>query len=121
MPNKKYIRGANFERKIKKQFEEKGYYVMRSAGSHGAADLIAIKKNQITLADKKIIPEVILIQCGEDIKEKKDRLEALAKITGCKSYYAVIPEKRKSTGKTERERLKHINFKRRKVGLDAIY
>ena len=30
-----YRKGANFERKVKKIFEEKGYTVIRSAGSHG--------------------------------------------------------------------------------------
>ena len=30
-----YRKGANFERKVKKTFEEKGYTVIRSAGSHG--------------------------------------------------------------------------------------
>ena len=30
-----YKKGANFERKIKKLFEEKGYTAIRSAGSHG--------------------------------------------------------------------------------------
>jgi Holliday junction resolvase len=37
-----YTRGATLERKIKKQLEDEGYYVMRSAGSKGQVDLLAL-------------------------------------------------------------------------------
>jgi len=33
--SKQYIKGRRFEYRVKKYFEEKGYYVIRSAGSHG--------------------------------------------------------------------------------------
>ena len=36
-----YARGANFERQIKAHLEAKGYFVLRSAGSHGTVDLVA--------------------------------------------------------------------------------
>lgn len=42
MVNHNYRRGANFERKIANKLRQKGYYVMRSSGSHGIFDLIAI-------------------------------------------------------------------------------
>lgn len=113
MPNANYIRGANFERKIKKEYEQNGYYVMRSSGSKGIADLIAIKIHQPNLSGQKPEPWVVLIQCGEDIKEKKDKLKTLAEITGCRHYYAVIPPKRKSTGKTKKKRESLIRFKTR--------
>lgn len=35
-------KGSDYERKLKKMYEMKGWYVMRSAGSFGPADLIAI-------------------------------------------------------------------------------
>lgn len=37
-----YSRGATFERKIKKEYEGDGWYVIRSAGSRGPVDLVAI-------------------------------------------------------------------------------
>jgi len=37
----KYTKGADLERKIKKELEEAGYYVIRSAGSKGRFDLAA--------------------------------------------------------------------------------
>jgi len=38
-----YIRGRNFEYKVKKLLEEEGNIVLRTAGSHGLFDLIGIK------------------------------------------------------------------------------
>lgn len=37
-----YSRGADFERAVKADLEGKGWFVVRSAGSHGAVDLVAI-------------------------------------------------------------------------------
>ena len=66
MPNKNYVKGVKKEYKIKKQFEMKGYTVLRTAGSHGFADLIAI--------DLKL-KRILFIQCKPDnyskSKEKK--------------------------------------------------
>jgi len=55
---KSYIKGRRLEYKVKKLLEDKGYYVIRSAGSHGSADLIAGNGY-----------EVMLIQCKTDIKK----------------------------------------------------
>lgn len=41
MVNKNYKKGYVFELKIKHLLEDKGYYVMKSGGSHGIFDLIA--------------------------------------------------------------------------------
>ena len=53
-----YQRGANFEREVKKYLEEMGYYVMRSAGSKGLADLIALKKGKTLLIQCKISGDI---------------------------------------------------------------
>ena len=55
MPNKNYINGANYERKIANKLRNHGYYVMRSSGSKGLFDLIAIdfKLGQIKLIQIK--------------------------------------------------------------------
>lgn len=39
-----YARGAAFERQVKRQLEDMGWIVIRSAGSHGIADLVACLK-----------------------------------------------------------------------------
>lgn len=42
--NRNYVKGRTFEYKIATVFKRKGYYVVRAAGSHGPADLVAVKK-----------------------------------------------------------------------------
>jgi Holliday junction resolvase len=64
MANAKYVKGRTFEYKIATIFRRKGYYVVRAAGSHGPADLVAVKRKQ----------RVIFIQCkkgtgGVDMEE----------------------------------------------------
>jgi len=50
----RYRKGHRWELKIKKMWEEKGYVVYRSAGSKGAADLIALKDGKIVLIQVKV-------------------------------------------------------------------
>jgi Holliday junction resolvase len=50
---KRYCKGANFERRVKKELEEMGYFVVRAAGSKGKIDLVAIKPNDIKLVQCK--------------------------------------------------------------------
>lgn len=51
-----YRRGADFERKTKKEWEANGWFVVRSAGSKGPVDLVAIQRG-VGESD------VVLIQC----------------------------------------------------------
>lgn len=44
MSNKNYIKGRAFEYKRMKAWERNGYTVLRTAGSHGFADLVAVKR-----------------------------------------------------------------------------
>jgi hypothetical protein len=37
--NKQYVKGANFERAVRKYFEEHNFRISRAAGSHGMFDL----------------------------------------------------------------------------------
>lgn len=48
-----YERGYNFERQVKLKLEAKGFYVMRSAGSHTVIDLIAFKEDEMLLIQLK--------------------------------------------------------------------
>ena len=51
----RYDGGADLERAAKKLLEDGGYYVIRSAGSKGKADLVALKAG-----------ETVLVQCKTD-------------------------------------------------------
>ena len=48
-----YNKGRAFEYKVKQLLEERGFYVVRSAGSHGIVDLVAIGKEQVNLVQCK--------------------------------------------------------------------
>lgn len=65
---KHYNKGANYERALKKQLEMAGYYVMRSAGSKGPADLIAI--NNQTKKIKVIQAKTYKGELTDNQKEK---------------------------------------------------
>lgn len=47
-------RGASFERKVAAALTADGYLVVRAAGSHGPADLIAIKFGQVLFVQAKL-------------------------------------------------------------------
>jgi len=50
MPNKNYISGRQKEYRLKKKYEERGFIVIRAAGSHGFADLVAVhRKSKLVL------------------------------------------------------------------------
>ena len=50
----RYRKGHRWELKVKKMWEAKGFVVYRSAGSKGAADLIALKDGKIVLIQVKV-------------------------------------------------------------------
>lgn len=65
-----YRRGANFERRVKRKLESEGWFVIRSAGSQGPVDLVALKPFK-----------VMLIQCrrsGFLSAAEREKLRSLA-------------------------------------------
>jgi Holliday junction resolvase len=49
-----YRRGAEFERRVADALRLDGYLVYRSAGSHGEADLVALKAGEVLLVQCKL-------------------------------------------------------------------
>ncbi len=49
-----YRRGADFERRVAEHLTTDGYLVLRAAGSHGHADLVALKAGQVLLVQCKL-------------------------------------------------------------------
>lgn len=49
-----YRRGSDFERKVAEHLTTNGYLVVRAAGSHGHADLVALKPGQVLLVQCKL-------------------------------------------------------------------
>jgi hypothetical protein len=78
MTNRNYKLGYAFELRVKKHLESLGYLVIRSSGSHGPIDLVAIPVNRIDL-ERLCNPDgghpILLIQCKRTGKlSKKDRI-----------------------------------------------
>jgi Holliday junction resolvase len=80
-----YSRGADFERTVKRDLEAKGYFAIRSAGSHGAVDIIAIKKD-----------DAMAVQCkinGRLSPADRKQLLAVAHASGIKAMKAWRPKR----------------------------
>jgi len=77
-----YARGANFEREVKKWYEDKGCFVIRSAGSHSPVDLVVFRSSQKTYRPGwKCENNPFFIQVKRDGKfsrEERDKLIELA-------------------------------------------
>ena len=58
----KYSKGAEFERRVKKHLESKGFFVIRAAASK-PIDLVCIRKG-----------EVIVIECKRDVNKVGDKV-----------------------------------------------
>jgi Holliday junction resolvase len=54
MPNRNYEAGARRERAIIAHLEAEGYVAYRSAGSHGNADIIAVRYPRIIFIQSKV-------------------------------------------------------------------
>jgi Holliday junction resolvase len=77
-----YRRGVHFENRVRRDFESRGWWVIRAAGSHGPADLVALKVGEPPL----------LIQCKADSRPHKHEglgLAALAKSIGAEGLLAL--------------------------------
>lgn len=94
MPNRNYVKGANFEREVKKFYEGLGYLVFRTAGSHSPADLIAFPP-----LSKIEEWNPILIQCKAVKHKPKEWVEAkeLSVIAQIYGLRAVMAMKEKGT------------------------
>ena len=73
-----YRRGARIERLLRKKLESEGYYVVRSAGSKGAVDLVAWNMNRIIA--------IQVAKIGVKTKKDFDRLRTVP-ITGYNFFH----------------------------------
>ena len=87
MANRNYNSGRRFEYRVKKFLEQKGYYVMRSAGSKSPFDLIAVPVKQ-----NNIGASILLIQCkhGSKINKKEKDGIILLDATFSDMVYSII-------------------------------
>ena len=88
MPNENYLKGRNHENYIKRKFEHLGFVCLRSSGSKGAVDVIAIKKGPFCKRKDRCCPLVYAIQCKPKnyklSKSEREKMEAWSEKTGIK-------------------------------------
>jgi Holliday junction resolvase len=73
MPHKNYVCGRSFEYRCANKLRKEGWtWVFRCAGSHGVADLIAVRMSY------GLVPEIRFIQCKYGSatlsKEEKEKI-----------------------------------------------
>ena len=78
MGNLNYKRSRKREYLVQKKYESEGWFVVRSAGSHGVADLIAIRLAADKCADPSHYQvKFIQIKVSEKLKIFKETIEAV--------------------------------------------
>jgi HJR/Mrr/RecB family endonuclease len=104
MVNKNYLAGRRFEYKVKKYYENQGFTVLRTSGSHGFADLVAVKN------DARII---IFIQCKNQKPTKQELKEfeefSWLNVVDMHTWILtemVYPDKLKDWNKSKKDKLK---------------
>lgn len=76
----KYAKGRALEYECKRVLEELGYVVIRSAGSHTPADLVACRNGKFAF---------IQVQADSHLpRQKESALKAFAKRAGAVAYFA---------------------------------
>jgi Holliday junction resolvase len=73
-----YAKGYRFERRCAKTLEAMGFFVIRSAGSHGLFDLVALKPGIVWLVQCKVNREDLSKAEREALKRLAESLEARA-------------------------------------------
>jgi hypothetical protein len=96
MPNRNYLRGRAHEYAIKRKWERDGWTVLRTAGSHGFADLVALRARPLgrlksglpyfvtdrsppASAWEQFDGEIVFIQAksGKSARTEREKLESL--------------------------------------------
>lgn len=86
MAHKGYQKGVTFEHQVKKHFENDGWFVVRSAGSHSPADLVCIKRGDL--------PTVVQCRLRGNLSADEEReLSGLKEKYGCNVILAYRQDK----------------------------
>lgn len=83
MANKNYRAGRAFEYRVAKTYRDLGYTVLRTAGSHGPFDLIAIPHRW-----RAVWPVTLFIQCKNrpPTQAERDKLSAFDEVHDMPAY-----------------------------------
>ena len=82
MPNRGYANSSNRELRVKKQLEDEGWYAVRASGSHGIADVVAVRPVRGCTNPAHYQVRFIQIKTSQAIREPKIELEAVDSACG---------------------------------------
>jgi len=86
MPNERYVKGRNHENYIKRKYEALGFACIRSSGSKGAVDVMAIKKGGYCRKMGRHCPVIHAIQCKPKkyrfTKSEREKIQSWTEKTG---------------------------------------
>ncbi len=71
MPNRKYANSANRELAIKKELEAQGWYAVRASGSHGIADVVAVKPAKNCVNPEHYQVKFVQVKTSQALRERK--------------------------------------------------
>jgi predicted RNA binding protein YcfA (HicA-like mRNA interferase family) len=89
-----YTRGRAKEYRVAKRLRAQGWTVLRTAGSHGPFDLIAIKEPTLSQFDQATVfpGYIMLIQVKGGKSAKREQIKALKEIKHFSGTYLVKVE-----------------------------
>lgn len=105
MPNRKYTNSTNRELQLKKQFEQNGWYAIRASGSHGIADVVALRPAKGCTNPAHYEAKFIQVKTSQAIREEK--IVTLAEDSACGFInvdYYYFPVKNKLFFEAQRKR-----------------
>ena len=85
VPKVHYITGWQAEREARETLKKRGYYTVRSAGSKGLIDLVALKEDEILLVQCKVVPHGLKPKFEKEIAVFKNQKQ----LKGFKKEYWV--------------------------------
>ena len=115
MANRKYANSAVRELRIKKDFEEDGWYAIRASGSHGIADVVTLRPAKGCTNPAHFEAKFIQIKTSQNIREKKVKMLALESACGYINVeYHYYPVKNKKFFEAQRKRKAKVTPQRKR-------
>ena len=71
MPNRSYANSTRRELQIKKELEKEGWFAIRSSGSHGIADVVAVRPAPGCVDPSHYEVKFIQVKTSQSLKERK--------------------------------------------------
>jgi hypothetical protein len=106
MPNRKYANSTRRELQVKKELEDQGWFAIRASGSHGTADVLAVRPVPGSCSNPAHY-EVRFVQIKTSQAIREETVKMIAEETACgfvNVEYHYYPVKNEAFFALERKR-----------------